>query len=355
LGIEEREAGVVVVDDALESFYDAAEKFGDFAAGDEDVVDFEENLETVAFARELSLIGLGGLKIEGIVDGDGYLAGDSLHELEFGIGDALGDEAAEAHGAEAVLGGGERKDRKRADIVGAVASQEIGEARFFFGVADDKGLLCLPDPAGGVALDGRFGAGNFFAGDASFQNVEAHDIFRGVVKDEREEVEVDDGMEAASKVVEKRGKIALLGDDLADFEQGFELTPGMFKRGGERHFRRGDDGFRHRRQDNIWVGGGSTLRDARNPNHDTVIVMPANIKKLAAIASILDALLKAKARTVPVSASRAMGTIQLSEKKPSNSKVAVPHQLRIVMRIDVRPRALRHCGSFCRKPLVQPQ
>jgi hypothetical protein len=36
----------------------------------------------------------------------------------------------------------------------------------------------------------------------------------------------------------------------------------MFKRGGERQFRRGDDGFRHRRQDNIWVGGGSTLRRA---------------------------------------------------------------------------------------------
>jgi hypothetical protein len=36
------------------------------------------------------------------------------------------------------------------------------------------------------------------------------------------------------------------------------LTPGVFERGGERHFRRGDDGIRHRRQDNIWVGGGST-------------------------------------------------------------------------------------------------
>jgi len=38
LGIEEREAGVVVVDDALQSFDDAAEKFGEFAAGDQDIV-----------------------------------------------------------------------------------------------------------------------------------------------------------------------------------------------------------------------------------------------------------------------------------------------------------------------------
>ena len=58
--------------------------------------------------------------------------------------------------------------------------------------------------------------------------------------------------------MEKRGEIALLGDSLADFEQGFELTPRMFKRGGDGNFRRGNDGFRHRGQDNIWVGGGST-------------------------------------------------------------------------------------------------
>jgi len=140
------------------------------------------------------------------------------------------------------------------------ALKEIGKARFFFGVADDKGLLRLPNPAGGVALDRRLAASDFFAGDAGFQNVEAHDIFGGVMEDEREEIEVDDGMEAAGKVVEKRGEITLLGDDLADFEQGFELTPGMFKRRGDGNFRRGNNRFRHRRQDNIWIGEGSTWR-----------------------------------------------------------------------------------------------
>src|SRR5712664_259201 len=65
-------------------------------------------------------------------------------------------------------------------------------------------------------------------------------------------------MQAAGKVVEQRGEIALLGDGLAYFEQGFELMPGVLKGGRERHFRRGDDGIRHRRQDNTRVGGGST-------------------------------------------------------------------------------------------------
>src|SRR2546425_2133685 len=90
LGIEERQAGVVVVNDALQSVDDAAEKFGEFAAGDQDVVDFEKNLEAVALAGELRLVGLGSFEIEGVIDGDGDLAGDGLHELEVGVGGVLG-------------------------------------------------------------------------------------------------------------------------------------------------------------------------------------------------------------------------------------------------------------------------
>src|SRR5229473_3238503 len=215
-GIEEREAGVVMVNDALESLDDAPEEFRNFTAGDQDVVDFEKNLEAVALARELRLIGLGSLKIEGVIDCDGDLAGDALHELRV--------------------------------------------TSFQFGIGNDVRLLGLPDPAGRMALHGMFDFRRFWfrGGDARLEDVQAHDVLDGVVKDEGEEIEIDDGVETLGKVVEQRGEIALLGDGLADFEQGFELTPGMFKRGGERHFRRGDDGFRHRRQDNTRVGEGST-------------------------------------------------------------------------------------------------
>ena len=116
----------------------------------------------------------------------------------------------------------------------------------------------MPDPAGGISLDRRLAAGGLFAGDACGENVEAHDVASGVVQDEGQKIEFDDGAQAVRKIVKQRWKIALLGDGLADFEQGFELTPGVFERGGERHFRRGDDGIRHRKQDNTRVGGGST-------------------------------------------------------------------------------------------------
>ena len=140
----------------------------------------------------------------------------------------------------------------------AEALQEFGEACFFLDVANDKGLLRLPDPAGRIIFNGSFRASGLFTGDARFENVEAHDVARGIVQDEGEEVELDDGVQALGEVVEQRWEIALLGDGLADFQQGFKLTPGVFQRGGERHFRRRNDGVRHSRQDIIRVGEGST-------------------------------------------------------------------------------------------------
>ena len=127
-----------------------------------------------------------------------------------------------------------------------------------FGVVDDERLLGLPDPAGRMAVDGGLGAGGFFCVDTCFQNVETHDVARGIVEGEGEEVEFDDGMKALGEVVEKRGEIALLGDDFADFEQGFELAPGVFERRSRGRCRRRNDVVRHSRQDNTRVESGST-------------------------------------------------------------------------------------------------
>ena len=97
-------------------------------AGDEDVVDFEQDAEAIAFAGELRLIGLRSFEIERVVYGDGDLAGDALHEGEFAVGggDAARDDAAETHGAETALRGGERNEREAADAFVAEALHEFG-------------------------------------------------------------------------------------------------------------------------------------------------------------------------------------------------------------------------------------
>ena len=93
---------------------------------------------------------------------------------------------------------------------------------------------------------------------------------RGVVKDQSEEVEVNDGVQSRGKVVKQRRKIALLRNSLAYFEQGFELSPGVLQRRSMRHFRRRDDPFRHRRQDNTRTSDGSTAARAGHPKEAAI-------------------------------------------------------------------------------------
>jgi hypothetical protein len=116
----------------------------------------------------------------------------------------------------------------------------------------------LPDPAGRILFDWRLAARRFFAGQVRFKDVQPHDFLCWVVQDQAEEVKVDDRVQAGGQVMKQRGKIALLRDGLAHFEQGFELAPGVLQRGGMRHFRGRDDAFRHNRQDNTRASGGST-------------------------------------------------------------------------------------------------
>jgi hypothetical protein len=257
-GVAKSETGVVMMNHFFERGDDAAKKVGKLAGGDEHVVHFEKDLEAVALAGELDLIGLGGLVIERVINGDGNLTADALHELKFGIGDALWDEASETHGAEAALRGGERNHRQRTNADFAETLEKIGETVIFFGVADDKRLLRLPDPARRMAIDRSFATCLGGGRQTSLEDVEAHDVANGVVKDEGEKVKIDDGVKTFGEVVKKSGEVAMLGDGFRHFEQGFELTPGLFKRRRGSRFWWGDSRIRHRSQNSIGVGGGST-------------------------------------------------------------------------------------------------
>ena len=258
------------MDDAFERGNYAGEELRKLAAGDEDIVDFEQHAEAVAFAGELLLISLRRFQIERVVHGYRYLARDALHELQFRVGSALRDRVAEAQSAEAVLRGGQRNNHHGAYAVSAQALAEPRKAGLFLKVTNHVGLLILPDPAGRRILDAHFCALMFLDQDAALENVQAHHVLRWVVKDQSEEVEVNDGVQSRGKVVKQRRKIALLRNSLAYFEQGFELSPGVLQRRSMRHFRRRDDPFRHRRQDNTRKSDGSTAARAGHPKEAAI-------------------------------------------------------------------------------------
>jgi hypothetical protein len=68
-----------------------------------------------------------------------------------------------------------------------------------------------------------------------FQNVEAHGAAGRIVKNQAEEIELQDSVEAIGKFVEKELEVALLGNRFGNFEQGLELPHGL------RQGRRGRD------------------------------------------------------------------------------------------------------------------
>jgi hypothetical protein len=60
-----------------------------------------------------------------------------------------------------------------------------------------------------------------------YQNVQPHGAAGRIVKDQAEKIELQDGMEAIGKFVEKELEVALLGNRFGNFEQGLELPHGL--------------------------------------------------------------------------------------------------------------------------------
>ena len=74
-------------------------------AGDHGVVDFEQRAQPVALALQLFLVGARGFVVEGVIHGDGHLAGHLLHEFDVFGRVGVGLERAEAQSAQVALRG----------------------------------------------------------------------------------------------------------------------------------------------------------------------------------------------------------------------------------------------------------
>ena len=79
----QHEAAAVVLNHFLQRRADRREHVVHVQVRDDGVVHFEEQPESVALARELQLRGAGALLVQDVVDRDGDLLGDFLHEGDF--------------------------------------------------------------------------------------------------------------------------------------------------------------------------------------------------------------------------------------------------------------------------------
>src|SRR5258708_1393085 len=101
--IEKRKAGVIMRDDAFQRRDDTAEKRSDVTGAHEKVVNLQQDLQAIAFARQLLLISLSRFEIDGIIDGHSNRCRNSVHEFDLRFGHALRRISTETDGAQTVL------------------------------------------------------------------------------------------------------------------------------------------------------------------------------------------------------------------------------------------------------------
>src|SRR5207253_8460154 len=97
--------------------------------GDERVVHVEQQPEPIAFPRQLLLRALGGLVMQGVVDGERHLAGQLQQERDVGSPKGVFLAAGEDEPTETAERRGEREDAERLHPVSTKALRDEGEAR----------------------------------------------------------------------------------------------------------------------------------------------------------------------------------------------------------------------------------
>src|SRR5438034_11650592 len=81
-----------------------------------------------------------------------------------------------------MLRGGQGNNGHGTDVMSAQPFDELGKTGFLVQIVDQVRLLILPGPPRRRVPEGHFTAGLLLDGDAAFENVQTHDVLRGVVK-----------------------------------------------------------------------------------------------------------------------------------------------------------------------------
>jgi hypothetical protein len=135
---------------------------------------------------------------------------------------------------------------------------KVGIARVGKAIKNEKSLLRLPDPAGRGFADGMFRGGLGLVRVARLESMEAHGIVRGIVEDEREEIELQDNMEAFGEFVKEGLKVALLRNGLSDLKERLDLPARVIERRSGSGLVRKISGIRHEIENSIGLGRGQT-------------------------------------------------------------------------------------------------
>jgi hypothetical protein len=239
---------------------------------DDGIVHLEQNAQPVALLRQLPLVGLRAFDVQRVVHRDGHLPRHLLQERDFPLGMSVRRAPAEAQHAQPAL---RRRERHRTGRPHAVLAQNLEqqrEARFLLDVIQNKGLLRFPDPSRRRFTEGEFGPRANFAGFFGFEDVQPHDVARGVMQGQIEVIELHHAMQPLGEFMEQLPEVAVLGDRLRHFEQRlvlrFRRRSGQWVRGSIAHTSENSIQARHGSTRGTTGAGNSTASfQSSTPNY----------------------------------------------------------------------------------------
>ena len=177
--------------------------------GNHGVVDFQQKSHVVPFVCQLLLGRLGALVVQHVVHGDRHLVRHLLHEVElcFLIGSPL--QAPESHRAQTSQ---RRGKRNRTEGLHAILTQQwyqLGEAAFLHDVVNHQGLLGFPHNSPWGFINRQFQPWANSTGYRHRQDVQAHDLARGIMQDQIDVIERNDARKSLGEIMKQLAQVAV--------------------------------------------------------------------------------------------------------------------------------------------------
>ncbi len=188
-------------------------------ARDDGVVHLEQQLEPIALACQCLLCRSDAFVVQDVIDSDGYLIRDLLHEVQVRLLIARAREAAKSERAETTKRGGERDGAERTDAVLPHHRNQAWEPVLDVEIFDHERLLRSPDQTRGGLVDRqlqpRMNRGAF----RSHENVQPHHVARGIVQQQVDVVERDHRRQPMGEILEQIVQVPVSRNRFRDLQQ----------------------------------------------------------------------------------------------------------------------------------------
>src|SRR5579864_4261364 len=109
----QRQACIFMMQNAAEATSDYVKQLAEIESGDQRIINLQQHTQAVPLTSQLLLIIAYGLEVQRVIDSDGHLPRDLLHEIDFAAIIVMRFKLSKAHGSKPALRCGQGSHAKR--------------------------------------------------------------------------------------------------------------------------------------------------------------------------------------------------------------------------------------------------